>query len=172
MNEFNFENCIEQGNPSGLARVYELLQATTPLEMSNNYLEEDQKLMKSGAWDYDNSELITNKVKVILEQINDADLTEDEQVWKKEVLWFWYHHAISCAIWSKQDKEAAQQYSKKALELQPDGHPNKITKLLSYLAYDQLAEAEEWAEKIKEEPEKSTAATLLSEYKEHGFFKK
>jgi predicted Zn-dependent protease len=172
MNEYNFENRIEQDKPSSLARVYEMLHATTPLEMSNNYTEEDQKLLKSGAWDYDNSELITNKVKVLLEQLDDTDLTEDERFWKNETLWFWYHHAISCAVWSKQDKEAAQQYSKKALELQPDDHPNKITRLLSYLVCDQLSEAEEWAEKIKEEPEKSTAASLLSEYKERGFFKK
>lgn len=160
----------EDNKESPLRPVYELLSAHSPLEMSNLYSEEDQKLMKSGGWDYDNPELITNKVKNLLEQINPSELTEEESDWRSEVLWFWYHHAISCAI-QKNDKEAAQKYADKALQLQPEQHPNKITKLLHYLVNDNLPEAEKWLEQIIEEPEKLTASDLVSHYKSQGFFK-
>ena len=155
---------------SPIKEAYVLLGAHTPLELSNLYTVEDQKLMKSGNWDYGNPELITNKVKIILESIDSASLTEEEREWRQEILWFWYHHAISCAVWMYKDKEAAQKYSTSALENQPAVHPNKITKLLDLLVHDKLDDAEKWAEEITEEPEKSTATSLVSDYKQGGFF--
>lgn len=159
-----------ENKESSLRAVYEILNAHTPLEMSNLYSEEDQRLMKSGEWDYDNPELITNKVKNLLEQINPAELTEEEAEWRSEVLWFWYHHAISCAL-QKNDKEAAQRYADTALQLQPEQHPNKITKLLYYLVHDNLPAAEQWLVEITEEPEKTAANDLVNHYKDKGFFK-
>ncbi len=150
--------------------IYKLLNATTPLEMSNNYTEEDQKLMKSGEWDYDNPDLITNKVKVLLEEIDPSTLSEDEADWRNEVLWFWYHHAISCAV-GKNDQVAAQDYAQKALDIQHPDHPNKITRLLYLLVNDKLEEAEEWAKAIDEEPEKSTSRNLIDHYIKERFFK-
>ncbi|MEK7608215.1 MAG: hypothetical protein AAB495_01420 [Patescibacteria group bacterium] len=150
--------------------AYLLLGAKTPLELSNLYSEEDQRLMLSQSWDYGNPELIVNKVKEILESIDPGALTEDEREWRQEILWFWYHHAISCAIWKYKDKDAAQKYATKALEGQSSGHPNQITRLLDHLVNGRLEEAERWAERIREEPEKSTATSLIKEYNEEGFF--
>jgi hypothetical protein len=161
----------EENKDSRLKPVYELLNAKSPLEMSNLYSVEDQRLMKSDEWDYDNPELITNKVKALLEQINPGELTEEEAEWRNEVLWFWYHHAISDAI-RKGDQAAAQNYADTALKMQPEEHPNKITKLLYLLVHDNLPEAERCLEEITEEPEKSTAQDLVSHYKTEGFFKK
>lgn len=150
---------------SGMKEAYLLLGAHTPLELSNLYTAEDQKLMRSGEWDYDNVDLIVNKAKEIIEGVDPGLLTEDESDWRKEILWFWYHHAMSCAIWRYKDKEAARVFAKKALEYQGEGHPNKITKLLDLLVNDQLEEAEAWVKTIKEESEKSTAEKLIEEYK-------
>jgi hypothetical protein len=150
---------------SKLTSIYELLGANTPLEMHRLYSEEDQKLMKSSQWDYDNKNLITNKVKTLLEEINSKDLTDDEAHWRNEVLWFWYHHAISCAIFNKGDKAAAEKYSEQALSLQSSEHPNYITKLLYFLVRGDINEAEKQAANIKDEPEKSSAAALIDEYK-------
>jgi len=166
------EKSPQQESMGGLKKAYELLGAKTPLELSNLYSIEDQKLMKSNNWDYANPDLITNKVKNILESINESDLTDEEKEWRQEILWFWYHHAISCAIWRYQDKEAAKLYASRALEYQSEDHPNKVTKLLHLLVNDQFEEAEEWAQTIQEEPEKGTGSELLKEYKEQGFFKK
>ncbi len=165
----NSETNFETHQKSQLAEVYRMLGASTPLEMSNLYTEEDQKLMKSGQWDYDNPELITNKIKVSLESIDKSSLNEEESDWRNEILWFWYHHAISCAI-EKNDKIAAQKYAEKALEIQSDDHPNKITKLLYLLVHDKLEEAEAWALNIDEELEKSTAQYQLEIYKNQGYF--
>lgn len=165
----NPEANIERHHESPLSEVYKLLGASSPLEMSNLYTDKDQELMHSDQWDYDNPELITNKVKNILEELDKSNLNEDELDWSNEVLWFWYHHAISCAI-KKNDQNSAQKYATKALELQHDEHPNQITKLLYLLVHDKLQEAKKWANTITEEPEKSTAQYQLEIYKNKGYF--
>ena len=155
---------------SNLQQVYDILRASTPLEMSQLYTKEDQKLMKAKKWDYDNPSLVVNIVKNLLEKIDPTTLTKDEAKWRQEVLWFWYHHAISCAI-SKNDKMAAQRYADKAVVLQKSNHPNKITLLLYNLVHDELEHAELHARTITKEPEKSTARDILVMYKEKGFWK-
>ncbi len=156
---------------SPIKEAYVLLDAKTPLELSNRYSAEDQKLMQSGAWewDYENEELLINKVKNILESADVSQMTDEERDWRNEILWFWYHHAISCAIWRYQDKEAAKKYAAVALEYQGSNHPNKITRLLDLLTNDKLPEAEQWAEGIEDGAEKETAQYLLKEYREGDF---
>lgn len=156
---------------SPLKEAYLMLGAKSPLELSNLYSEEDQKLMDTHAWDYDNPELITNKIKVLLEQADISALNEEEREWRNEILWFWYHHAISCAIWRYKDQKAAQEYSEHALEFQSTEHPNKITRLFYFLTHDQLDRAENWVAGIHEEPEKSTAADVVGWYKKGKFYK-
>ncbi len=157
--QFNYENSL-------IREVYELLGASTPLELHDKYVIEEQKLFKSHEWDYDNHEQIQNKVKDILDNVDPTTLTEEEQEWRQEILWFWYHHAISCAIWKK-DREKAIEYSEKALSLQDRDHPNKITKVLSLLVNDKLEEAEEFVKTIN--TDKDTAEGLIEDYKNGGF---
>ncbi|MCX6789987.1 MAG: hypothetical protein NTV60_00475, partial [Candidatus Kaiserbacteria bacterium] len=84
--------------------------------------------------------------------------------------WFWYHHAISCAIWRHKDQHAAQEYSAHALEFQSDEHPNQITRLLYFLTRDQINDAETWATGIHQDPEKSTAMDVIDSYKKGEFY--
>lgn len=183
-----FEN--REDSKSALQEAYELVGAHTPLELDHLYIQEDQRLRKSGEWDYDNSELLTNKVKDILERVDSSQLTEEEAEWRQDILWFWYHHAISCAVWKKNDKEAAKFYAEKALEIKPVDERNQITQLLHFLVHDKMQEAQEWVEDIPdtfrrypdeepsednpelENPEKNTARELLEDYKQGKFFKK
>ena len=79
--------------------------------LSLAYTREDQKLMKSGEWDACNPVLITNRVKTLLEQIDQNYLSESDREWWSEILWFWYHHAVSYAIWRARDRALAQAYS-------------------------------------------------------------
>lgn len=158
LDSFDFEK-------SPAKEAYLLLNAHTPLELSNLYTVEDQKLMSSPySWDYNNAALIINKVKDILESLDREKLEGEEKEWIQEILWFWYHHAISCAMSRYNDKEKARFYAKKALGLQSENHPNKITKLLDLLLNDKLDEAGEWAKTIIEEPEKSTALELIEDW--------
>lgn len=155
---------------SPMNEAYVLLEAQTPLELSNLYDEQDQKLMKAGQWDYENLELITNRIKTILESCSVQGLTEEEQSWRQEILWFWYHHAISSAMWTHKDREKAKYFASKALEYQTEDHPNKITRLLYLLANGQVEEAKKFAEEITEEPEKTTATGVINDYQMLGSF--
>jgi hypothetical protein len=155
---------------SPMREAYHLLGASTPLELSNKYTEEDQKLWMTQAWDYENPDLITNKVKELVEHIDPTNLAENEREWRREIIWFWYHHAISCAIGRYKSRKDAQEFSRKALMWQDADHPNKITRLLDYLVHDDVKGAREWAHRIDEEPEKTTAQNLLQKYEANQFF--
>jgi hypothetical protein len=155
---------------SPMREAYILLEAKTPLELSNLYSAEDQRLMKSHKWDYKNPDLLTNKIKDILESVEPQSLTEEELEWRNEILWFWYHHAISTAVALHKDVDAAKDFAYKALEYQSEGHPNKITRLLLLLLEDKLEEAEEWVKTIDPDSvEVETAQYLISTYKEGAF---
>ena len=162
--DFGMESKLEQFNyeSSPIKEVYELLGANTPLGLHNKYVEEEQKLFISHEWDYDNPEQIQNKVKDALEAVKPSLLTEEEQEWRQEILWFWYHHAISCAIWKK-DREKAIEYSEKALSLQDKDHPNKITRILNLLVNEKLDEAEQFLKTI--ETDRDTVEALIESYK-------
>ncbi len=155
---------------SSLRDAYRLVGAKTPLELHERSTTEDQKLMAQRAWDYNNQELLNNKIKVILEVADVSNLTDDEKEWRDEMLWLWNHHAIICAIWRYKDQRAAQEYSARALEYQAPGHPNKITRLFYLLTRDLLEDAEAWSKEITDEPEKGTAAYLLDNYRNGGFY--
>lgn len=147
---------------SPLREAYRLLGANTPLQLSSRYTEEDQLLMEARAWNYNNPALITNQIKNIVEEVPKDALHPTERAWAEEILWFWYHHAISCAIWRYRDKDAAKVYAQKALEHQSTDHPNQITKLFDLLLNDKLDEAKKWAASIDDDVEAKTAADLIS----------
>ncbi|MDP3988903.1 MAG: hypothetical protein Q8P93_01560 [bacterium] len=151
-------------------KVFALFGVETFFGLQRAYSAEDQRLMKGGLWDDQDASLLTNWTKAILELIDPTQLDPDDQGWRQEILWFWYHHAISCAIWKRKDRGLAQLYAENALKLQASDHPNQITRLLWYLVHDQLQEAQHWAEQIIEDPEHTTAQELIDEHVKGGFF--
>ena len=153
---------------SPLKDAYTLLGAKTPMQLQLAYDKADQDLMKNRAWDYNNPGLSINKVKQILEVTNPSELTEDEREWREEILWFWYHHAISCAIARYHDRAAAKMYAEKALSYKTEKNPNRITKLFQLLLDDKIADAEAWATTVHED-EKDAAEFLVSEYRAGKF---
>jgi hypothetical protein len=154
---------------SPLREAYVLLNATHPAELSTRYTQEDQRLMKLQKWDYKDHDLIINKIRHILENADMGKLADSEKEWRSNILWFWYHHAISCAIWRYKDKLKARNFSAKALEFQSATHPNKITRLFYLLLNNRMDEAEKWGAVITNEPEKTTAKRLVAEYKRDSF---
>lgn len=141
-------------------------------ELDSVFRKEDQNLMRNYSWDYANDNLCTNRIFRVLEHIDLSSITGlDERYWVQHILWTWYHHAISCALWRYGDREKALMYSAKAIEVQPLPHPNKITRLLYYLVRDNLFEAENWVRTITTEPEQSTARDTLELYRRGDFFK-
>ena len=158
---------MNEKNSRLVSEAFALLGVQNFLDLSNAYSREDQVLMKSQGWDAYNPSLITNQVKVILEQIDPNDLSESDSVWRDEILWFWYHHAVSC----ERNRVQAQTYTAKALELQSEDHPNQITKLLWFLTHDKVDEAKGWAAKISTDSvEHQTAIDLIEAYEERKFW--
>lgn len=151
--------------------MYERFLANDPGELQTVFSHEDQKLMTANAWDYKNDSLITNEIRKDIESIGLEKISDiKEKKWIQNILWMWYHHAISCALWRYGDKATAQTYAKKAIELQPEDGINKITRLLYLLAHDMIDEARIWAATITAEPEKSTAEWDIRLYDEGRFF--
>ncbi len=151
---------------SVMREVYVLLGASTPLELSRRYTEEEQVLFKNKEWDYDNPEQIQNKVKSILESVDESGLTEEEKEWRCEILWFWYHHAISVALW-KDDTEKAKAFSVKASEYQGD-NPNILTRTMYLLLHGKVDEAEEWLKQHESDSDYETGMEILKNYKNLG----
>jgi len=125
--------------------------------------------MESQKWDYKNKDLVINKVKNILEGADVEKLSDQKKEWRNAIIWFWYHHAVSCAIVRYHDKEQAQQYSSQALSFQRTNHLNRITTLLDLLVNDKLEEAERFSYTIPDEVEQDTAKSLIEEYKKRDF---
>ena len=157
---------------SPIREVYILLRARNPKELYDRYFIKDQKLIKRGALDYENPKLITTRVKDCLEEISPVKLSEEEKKCRQDILWLWYHHAISYAIWHYTDKKKARRYSLKALKYQGKDHPNKITRLFYFLTRDKLSKAEKLIKSMKRCPDKSVAMKLVKFYKEGGYYKK
>jgi hypothetical protein len=153
---------------SPMREAYHLLGAKTPLELSQLYTAQDQLLFIPKTWDYDNPDQIPNQIKNILESVDENELTEDEKEWRNEILWFWYHHAVSCANW-KQDKDKMKEFSAKALEYQ-DNNPNILTRTMFLLAHDKIEEAEEWVNSKEGDLDHENAIEMIKQYKEHGYW--
>lgn len=160
----------ESKHKKGLKKAYLLLNAKNPEDLMEKYADEDQKYMYAKEWDYNNKTQVMHKIKDILERIDRRKLSKDEKYWTANILWFWYHHAITCAIWRYKDKKNALKYSRRALLVQPRNHPNKITKLFYLLIRDKLVEAKKWQKTITLEPEKTTAKHFLEIYTKKGLF--
>ena len=151
---------------SPLKDVYRLLDAKTPLELSNKYTASEQPAFKDRTWNYNDPEQIQNVVKDILEAVDENTLDEDERFWRNQILWFWYHHAISAAGWMK-DKEKQKQFSEIAVSFGEE-HINILTKVMHLLLHDRVEEAEEWSKSNQDDPDYETAIEMLDNYRTYG----
>lgn len=136
------------------------------------YLKHDQDLMRTHRWDYQDDTLLPNRIRAKLETLDLCTIADEYDTWRvKEILWLWYHHAISCALWRYGDECTACAYATKALFYHQADNPNKITKLLYLLAHRRAQEAKEYvANSVDTEVEKETATYFLSLYADGTFF--
>jgi len=151
---------------SPLRAAYEILGANTPFELSRAYVKAEQVLFKDRSWDYDDVNQVQNIIRGILESVDEANLLEEEIEWRNEILWFWYHHAVSIAGWKK-DKEKQRNFSEKALQYQGD-NPNMLTRIMYLLVHDRIAEAEAWMISKAGDADQETALEMLKNYKQLG----
>lgn len=136
-------------------------------DLLKRFTQRDQDLMYSSKWDYKDHQEVINKAKLFLEKIDPKHLSNEDGSVRQKILWLWYHHAISSAIWLYHDKKSARTFAEKAVEYQPANHPNRITRLFYFLTHNNIEEAETWARAITAEPEKSTAREIIKYFKEN-----
>ncbi len=164
---------MKEATAEKVHEAFDLLHVDNFFALSRAYTREDQKLMKKGKWDASRPSLLTNKVKSILEKIDPHDLSNDDRQWHAEIMWFWYHHAISFAIWKAKDRIAAKEYAQKALDWQGDNHPNRLTKLLWFLVHDELGKAKKWMKVRPDHADKvehKNGLELIAQYEAGKFF--
>lgn len=148
-----------------------LLRASSPSELTKKFVEEDQRLLQTQEWDYQNHYLVLNKVKDMIEcAINDGFVSSEyNNDGLRDALWFWYHHATGYAIWKYKDKAKALEFSAKALEYQITENQNKITRLLYLLVRDKREDANAWLKTIVNESDKTVALGILEEFRAGNF---
>jgi hypothetical protein len=161
---------------SPLAEAYRLLGAIEPQDLYKKYVALEQIAFTSPdkmvLWDYDNPDLVHNKVKEILENADTSSMDEYELERRKRILWFWYHHAISAASWH-QDKEKMKFFSEKAMEFEDDS--NILTRTMYLLVHDKVEEAEEWVNNPSVDPSIDitgnieTYQEMIENYKKTGW---
>lgn len=146
--------------------MFERYNVTSPIELSNKFNELDKALMESGEWDYQNDALELNEMKWRLEAINPESLSDDEALWRDEMLGFWNHHAASMALFGYRDNEAALRFVEAAKIYSTDGHWNKMTDLFGLLAKGDVVAAEQWAAEEVNDYEKGAAEAAIRLYQD------
>ncbi|MBP6868844.1 MAG: hypothetical protein KBC16_01915 [Candidatus Pacebacteria bacterium] len=160
-------------NINTIADLYAHFSVKNDEELEKMYMELDQRLMMSGSWDYKNESFLTNQIAKAIEKVGLENTTNvEERYWLQQMVWLWYHHAITCAIEKYGDAQQALEFSEKALQWQPKNHPNKITRLLYLLLKNEVAQAKEWTATITTEPERTTSLAILTSYEEGTFLNK
>jgi hypothetical protein len=148
-----------------LAQILQKHSATSMKDLHLRiYMSDDQIRMKNGTWDYGAPSVCTTVYTDVL-KLDENELSEEDREWRRETLYFWNHHAVSCAIWRYRDLEAARRYVTTALSYQDSKHPNHITKLFMLLLEHKEKEAMEWVESIPDEVEKETARDICTSYR-------
>ena len=66
-------------NQSILKDVYIGFSVNDPGELQDLYMSEDQKLMKTNEWNYDNPSLVPNKIKCMIEEIGIQNITDKKE---------------------------------------------------------------------------------------------
>ena len=69
----------------------------TARQLDQFVTEMDQELMKKQAWDYANPGFPNNVIVANLERVDQRHFSPIAKFWVNQIIWFWYHHAISCA---------------------------------------------------------------------------
>lgn len=132
----------------------------------SRFLEEDQKLMKSGKWDYKDETSRLNTLKTSIESTPDSTLSEEQVNDKNSALWLWYHHASQFAYTKHADTQTALAFIDKALEYREkiQSH-NQITPLLRLIYMGDMIGAKAFTDTIPDS-EKKTALNLVSYFEQ------
>ncbi|MEK7099428.1 MAG: hypothetical protein AAB916_02830 [Patescibacteria group bacterium] len=144
--------------------AFDLFGVNSFRALHDAYMQKDQDKFLFNTWCYDDPTDILVQTREALEAIDPGVLDEDDRMWWYEIIWFWYHHAISASI-RKLDKARARYFACMALAYQDPNHPNRITRLLWHLVYDRLAEARRFVYECQRlGPDHETEVELLEDY--------
>lgn len=138
-------------------------------ELAELYRQRDQENILNQIYDITNDSLVHNAIKNALLSIGLSDLPDDEQKMVKDILWLWFHHAATIALWQQHDLLLARTYCDTALLYLYPEHPNRITPMLGMLLHGDIDGAKKWAREEVGEIEREYADYLLAEYEKGTF---
>lgn len=156
-------NLQEICNEFGIKDLYEL---------DKLHLKHDQKAIKGGFFNENDADLLNNKIKKRLLELDLEELEKQEKQIVQSTLWLWYHHATTVAIWRDGDLKKARKHCRRAMEYLYPEHPNRITPMIQMLLHGKIEEARKWNEEEVNEVEKEYAVHLLNEYEKGTFNEK
>ena len=138
-------------------------------ELDRLNLEHDQRAIKEGLFDENDPDLLNNRIKDRLLKLDLETLEKQEKQVVQDILWLWYHHATTVAIWRDKDLPKARDLCKRATEYLYPEHPNRITPMIQMLLHGKIEEAKKWNTDEVNEVEKEYADHLLNEYEKGTF---
>lgn len=155
-----------------LQKICDEFKVKDVYELNKLNLKHDQKAIKEGFFNEKDPNLLNNRIKEKLLKLNLRELEKQEKELVQSILWLWYHHATTIAIWKDKDLSKAKKLCKKAMKYLYPNHPNKITPMIEMLLHGKIEEAKKWNKEEVNEAEKEYANHLLSEYKKGTFKEK
>lgn len=152
-----------------MSSLCESLDVANSKEVEMIFEELDQAAMVSGNYDYRNKEALLNKIKSHLETVDpeSSQMTEEEASRRNEMLWLWNHHAAGMALLGHRDYEASREFVRQALAYRAEGHTNKLTEVIGFLARGDVEGAKKWQAEEVSEIEQAGAEDFISSYEEH-----
>ena len=95
-------------SPNESKRAFDLLGVNDFHSLNYAYTLEDQRLGKAEIGMTKTRSSSRIGYGIFLKASIPWHATENDRVWWRVILWFWYHHAISCAIWKRKNRELAR----------------------------------------------------------------
>lgn len=153
-----------------LSKVCKEFQVQDVYELSHIFLEYDQQAIKNETFNGYDSSTTLNKIKNCLLLLDLEAMDSEERKTVQNMLWLWFHHATTVAIWKEKNIPRARELCQIALQYLFPEHPNKITPMIWMLLSKDIEGAKKWNETEVGPHEKKYAEHLLDEYKK-GVFK-
>jgi hypothetical protein len=155
---------------AALNRICLKFKCADVYELNTLNLSSDQDLVRRNAFSLTDKTLINNQIKDDLLTINFQSLPEHEMNVVKNILWLWFQHATTIAIWKERNLDLARELCTKAISYLYPSHPNKITYMIDMLLRDDVVGARRWLVSEVNDVEKEYGEYLLKEY-EKGVFR-
>jgi hypothetical protein len=152
-----------------LDRICKKFGCSDVYELNALNLSYDQELVRRNAFSLIDKTFTNNQIKEDLLGVDVSYLPEFERRVVQNMLWLWFQHATTVAIWKESNLDLARELCARAVSYLYPTHPNKITYMIDMLLRHDVEGAKKWLGSEVSEVEREYGEYLLKEY-EKGVF--